>query len=304
MNTGISLERGVPGLPGTKLREAAFPVHRRGPCGVGVSFRTGWVGASPRWWAVGLVLVALLGVGLRRPAKVAAYEAGYSGAYAPFPQARRWPLRPAARGAGEDSSQETWKFPLKGRKEATIKVSRGDEALLHLEHPGGSSTWIITGFQPYPCEGWGADLNRDGISDLVLNFSGTGCGIAAEHTHTVFFLSHGGGYVPRVLASMGFGSEDVLDRGGGRPVIVHTDLIGTDAGRDRRFHHFWVHTCYRLDGTAFVRDAPRDPIWIHYTFRENHRPTDLLSPVQQQRLWQEQGRQPFPDLAPLRPQEP
>ena len=219
-----------------------------------------------------------------------AYNGGYSNGYEPFPDARKVKLILAKKEEIHKDISEIWKFPLPKKCAAKMSIVLGDEAFLVFEHATGSETYSLKNVQPYADEGWATDLNGDGNPDLVLVFSGTGCGLASEHTNTIFALSKKDGYVLRGLKSMGFGAEDIVDVDRDEtPEIIHTEFISGGPGKDGKAHSYWVYTFFNIRGTEFKKSSSLSEKWIQYKFKKNHRSTDQLSAEQKIGLWKDQN---------------
>ena len=141
-----------------------------------------------------------------------------------------------------------------------------------------------------PVEVFAADLNLDGEPDFIVTFSTRGCGLAAEGTTNLFLLSGKGRYEATALYSFDFGPEDLVRlKPDGPCYFIHNDLVRSqdETTKDGRGHSFWVYRLYRFSGGNLVeanQDDARFPKWVWYSFRDNHKETDLLTPEQKKRL--------------------
>jgi hypothetical protein len=135
-----------------------------------------------------------------------------------------------------------------------------------------------------------ADLNHDDAPDFIVNIWSGGCGLAAEGSLVTFLLSDGKGYKAKSFFSYDFGPEDLVTlRANGPCYFIQTDVVrnGEEMTQDGRDHSFWVYQLYRIRGGQFIlaNGAHREfPKWVWYTFKENHRETDLLTGEQKKRL--------------------
>lgn len=137
------------------------------------------------------------------------------------------------------------------------------------------------------------DLNHDGLPDYVIVEPSGGSGLASEYCLVVFVLSSKFGYVVTKMYAMGFDPTDLLELEPGQVNLVRTWHAWIDeANLDGKYHSYWVHSFLKVRGSKLVFDAKRKPIWIQYTFKHNHTPTQLLSSSQKKRWWNTQ-KEPF-----------
>lgn len=136
---------------------------------------------------------------------------------------------------------------------------------------------------------FGADLNRDGKADFVVNIGSGGCGLAAAGSMTTFLLSEGMKYRATNFYSYHFGPEDLVTfKAKGPSYFIWNNVAnaGEELNADDRRHNFWVYQLFRIEGGRFVQASAEQagfPKWIWYSFKENHRETDLITPDQKKR---------------------
>lgn len=168
--------------------------------------------------------------------------------------------------AGDDSGGSRWSVQVAERQWATIAVRVGGEgqaAELTLQPVGDTKPQtfkipeagapfgapvLITGV-------YAAQLNADAAPDFVVTRSYLGCGLAADITQVIFMLSlPDGKYSVEAHDTYDWGPEDIVDLGGdGKVRWVETQLGQTEDAKGRP-QSFWVHTLWRVDGEAVVRE--------------------------------------------------
>jgi hypothetical protein len=137
---------------------------------------------------------------------------------------------------------------------------------------------------------YGADFNADRQTDFIVTIESEGCGLQAIGSAVIFFLSSGDNHVSSEFYAYDFGPEDMIRlRRDGPCYYIANDLIGngTETTRDGRAHNFWVYRLFRINGSRLIEadgDDPRFPKWVWYSFRDNHKETDLLASDQKRRL--------------------
>lgn len=135
-----------------------------------------------------------------------------------------------------------------------------------------------------------ADLNQDGDPDFMVNICSLGCGLTADGSTTTFLLSDRGRYQSTNFYNLTFSPEDIIRfKSTGPFYFIQNDLIGNgkEMTKDGRDHNFWVYQLYKFSGTQMIKankDDPRFPKWVWFTFKENHKETDLLNADQKKRL--------------------
>jgi hypothetical protein len=174
-----------------------------------------------------------------------------------------------------DKSSSCWIVKIAEGRWAAIEVcsvgGEGKAAKLTLM-PGGDSkpqTWdipesaeppvLITGF-------FAAELNGDNVPDFIVTRSYLGCGLAADITQVLLFLSKPGeGYVLVANDTYDWGPDDIVELGGdGKLRWVETQLEQTENYKGRP-QSYWVHTLWRVDAQEVVRERElgRARYWIN-----------------------------------------
>lgn len=143
-----------------------------------------------------------------------------------------------------------------------------------------------------------ADLNGDGETDIILNLSSHGNGLAAEIGGLLFLLSNASGYqylaidgvmnsVPRFVRLVNSPSAVfVLQR-------LANSQSGRHAlrGRDGKSHTFFIFDLLQFDTSVPSgiklnnRLDPRFPFWTLFTDTPTHAETILLSRQSKRSLW-------------------
>ena len=162
-----------------------------------------------------------------------------------------------------DKSSSSWIVKIAEGRWAAIEVQgagEGKAAKLTLM-PGGDSqprTWdipesaeapvLITGF-------YAAQLNADAETDFIVTRSYLGCGLAADITQVLLFLSKPGeGYVLVANDTYDWGPDDIVELGGdGKLRWVETQLEQTENYKGRP-QSYWVHTLWKISGVELVKE--------------------------------------------------
>ena len=163
-----------------------------------------------------------------------------------------------------DKSRSSWSVKVAERRWATIEVQvaggEGRAAKLTLMHGGdgkpqacaipesAEAPVLITGF-------YAAQLNADAETDFIVTRSYLGCGLAADITQVLLFLSKPGeGYVLVANDTYDWGPDDIVELGGdGKLRWVKTQLEQTEDGKGRP-QSYWVHTLWKISGVELVKE--------------------------------------------------
>jgi hypothetical protein len=163
----------------------------------------------------------------------------------------------------KSSSSSSWIVKIAEGRWAAIEVQgagEGKAAKLTLM-PGGDGqprSWdipesaeapvLITGF-------YAAELNGDNVPDFIVTRSYLGCGLAADITQVLLFLSKPGeGHVLVANDTYDWGPDDIVELGGdGKLRWVETKLEQTEDSKGRP-QSYWVHTLWRVDAQEVVRE--------------------------------------------------
>jgi len=127
-----------------------------------------------------------------------------------------------------------------------------------------------------------ADLNADGQPDYAIITHSGGNGLSSQCAWITFLLSVPGGYGGTSLSCWAADASDLIEIEG-RFCLVHTSFIQGNKGKDGKTHNYWVYNLLGFSGAELVlaNDGDRRfPKWVWYSFAENHRDTDQLSPAQ------------------------
>jgi hypothetical protein len=164
----------------------------------------------------------------------------------------------------KSSSSSCWSVKVAEGRWAAIKVrSVGGEgkAVKLTLMPGGDgqpqacdipesaeAPVLITGF-------YAAQLNADAETDFIVTRSYLGCGLAAEITQVLLFLSKPGeGYVLVARDTYDWDPDDIVEMGGdGKLRWVETQLEQTENYKGRP-QSYWVHTLWRVDAQEVMRE--------------------------------------------------
>jgi hypothetical protein len=163
-----------------------------------------------------------------------------------------------------DKSRSSWSVKVAERRWATIEVhgagGEGRAAKLTLMHGGdgkpqacdipesAEAPVLITGF-------YAAQLNADAETDFIVTRSYMGCGLAADITQVLLFLSKPGeGYVLVANDTYDWGPDDIVELGGdGKLRWVKTQLEQTEDSKGRP-RSYWVHTLWKISGVGLVKE--------------------------------------------------
>jgi len=162
-----------------------------------------------------------------------------------------------------DKSSSCWIVKIAEGRWAAVEVQRAGEgkaAKLTLM-PGGDSKpqacdipesaeapVLITGL-------YAAEMNGDNVPDFIVTRSYLGCGLAADITQVLLFLSKPGeGHVLVANDTYDWGPDDIVELGGdGKLRWVETKLEQTEDSKGRP-QSYWVHTLWRVDAQEVVRE--------------------------------------------------
>ena len=226
--------------------------------------------------------------------------AAYLKAYAPFTPGKepaRVPLRECflirETIPDDDPTRPTLKVfaPTKNVQTPLITMQRSESGWeITLTGKDGSPLLAHKDDKDRVNQVYTADFNGDGTPDFLINTWSAAAGLAAEGSNAIFLLSDGRKYKAHSFYTFDFTPEDLIRlKRRGPCYFIHTQLLGNDGEktRDGAHHNFWVYQLYRIDRTALTRtesDSRQFPMWIWYSFKDNHRETDLLTPEQKKRL--------------------
>jgi hypothetical protein len=80
----------------------------------------------------------------------------------------------------------------------------------------------------------------------------------------------------------------------GKPVVLHTNLVGAASSRTGRRHNYWVYFPLAVRGARLA--AVHAPLWVQYTYGENHRQTNKLTRQEKTAALKDFGLQLFEPL--------
>ena len=175
------------------------------------------------------------------------------------------------------------KVPLGEKERLSISVRRdgaapGAVGILSLD--GTGQRWRLDDIVwPYLEAVFGADLNADSRTDVILQFANTGCGISGSTTDLIVLLSTEHAYSATFVGTWLFnGNEVMVDNG--NTFILHCEFVGGDVGADGKTHNYWLHRRLRVEGSEIRMDTSYKPIWVMFTFAPNHADSAELSSKQ------------------------
>jgi hypothetical protein len=122
---------------------------------------------------------------------------------------------------------------------------------------------------------WNTDLNQDGKADLIVKLNWGGNGILFDGNITIFALSSLQGHQLSAIAAITFDPNGLIFWHG-QPVVLHTSLVSAFSSHTGRRYSFWVYHPLTVRDTRL--SAVHAPLWVQYTFGENYRQTNKLSP--------------------------
>jgi hypothetical protein len=164
-----------------------------------------------------------------------------------------------------------------------LTIQDSDESFSFGEAYHFTEYMAIGGLEVYE-----SDLNLDGKNDYVLIKYAGGNGIGAGTADIGFVLSSKTfpNYTFQVMNTMYPDEMDfiLID---GKPHFIHTSFHYGDICKDGKHHNFWAYNLYRFDGDKLVisNDSSKEfPKTIWYSFKPNHKETDLLYPEQKAQI--------------------
>ncbi len=160
-----------------------------------------------------------------------------------------------------------------------VEITEGDHQLIPKTAFSGYGT--AGGMEAYT-----ADLNGDGTRDFVLFSYSGGCGLAGGNCNVAFVLSCSNLYRVTTVQTLFPDLCEFLLLKGTR-CFVQTSFDGVDSCKDGKWHNFWIYNLVEFDGGEVrVKNKayPGFPRIIWYSFKPNHRETDLVDEAQKTRL--------------------
>jgi hypothetical protein len=140
------------------------------------------------------------------------------------------------------------------------------------------------------------DFNGDGKKDFVATVWLGGCGLATGYHDQIFVLSRETGYVARRLVALFPSAADFVDvNQDGVLDLVHTTFVyGKEKSPDGKLHNYWVYNLLTVEGDRLVLANELDDRfrkWVYYSFKDNHKETEMLTQAQKDRHWEREKRQ-------------
>jgi hypothetical protein len=141
------------------------------------------------------------------------------------------------RGAGGEGAAKLTLMPGGGGQPQTLDIPESAEA-----------PELITGF-------YAAELNADAETDFIVTRSYLGCGLAADITQVLLFLSKpGGGHVLVANETYDWGPDDIVQLvGDGKVRWVQTQLEQTEDNKGQP-QSYWVYTLWKISGVELVKE--------------------------------------------------
>lgn len=133
-----------------------------------------------------------------------------------------------------------------------------------------------------------ADLNRDGKPDFVVTLWHHGNGLGAEFYSRLTVLSSSTGYRFWVLPTMTPSKEDFISYGESEPIVMVTTDFEQTGGHAYYAYSLWTFKDGVIEPADYV--DPRFPKWVLRTYKDNHKPSALVTAEQKQSLLQKRNR--------------
>ena len=131
-------------------------------------------------------------------------------------------------------------------------------------------------------ESYEGDLNGDTYPDYVfVKYSG-GNGIAWGHADVALVLSEGDSDFSVQLVETYVPEPKDFITLNGQTAFIHASFQYGDLCTDGKYHNFWVYQPYAIDGNQLVSAdhlSPDFPRVVFYSFKPNHKETNLLTQV-------------------------
>jgi len=132
-----------------------------------------------------------------------------------------------------------------------------------------------------------ADLNMDGKRDFVIFSSSGGCGLACGGCNVALILSDSNNTYRLTTVQTLFPDECEFLVLNGKPCFIQTSFDSVEKCNDGNGHNFWIYNLLVFEGgdikvkNELYRGFPKI-IW--YSFKPNHKETDLISQAQKNEL--------------------
>ena len=182
-------------------------------------------------------------------------------------------------------------YPIQNKRYEKIALRamlQGDDFGIYLsfidsEESSGTSSerYKFAPFSPLGAlESYEGDLNGDTYPDYVfVKYSG-GNGIAWGHADVAFVLSEGDSdFSVQVVESYVPEPKDFISLNG-QTAFIHASFQYGDLCTDGKYHNFWVYRLYSIDDNQIVKAdhlSPDFPKVVFYSFKPNHKETNLLT---------------------------
>lgn len=129
-------------------------------------------------------------------------------------------------------------------------------------------------------ETYEGDLNGDTYPDYVFAKYSGGNGIAWGHATVALILSEGDSdFSVQVVESYFPEPKDFISLNG-QTAFIHASFQYGGLCTDGKYHNFWVYRLYAIDDNQIVSAdhlSPDFPKVVFYSFKPNHRETNLLT---------------------------
>lgn len=197
-------------------------------------------------------------------------QAGFISSYHPYPKAKKITVRTCkgnATGFSCPHGRVLIRRTVMGEQQVTLDLF-GQRLPIRFET-----------MPNFVSDVWNSDLNQDGKADLIIKISWGGNGIIADGNQTVFALSSATGHQLSTLDMITFDPNALIFLRG-KPTVLHTALVSGDSRRTGRNHNFWVFHPLEIRNAQLLKN--QSPIWVQYTNKPSHLPTNKLTTLEKQ----------------------
>ncbi len=144
-----------------------------------------------------------------------------------------------------------------------------------------SESYLYAPFTPLGAlESYEGDLNGDTYPDYVFVKYFNGNGLAWGYANVALVLSEGDNdFSVQVVESYAPEPKDFISING-QTAFIHASFQYGDLCTDGKYHNFWVYRLYSIDDNQIVKAdhlSPDFPKVVFYSFKPNHKETNLLT---------------------------
>jgi hypothetical protein len=175
-----------------------------------------------------------------------------------------------------DDPQRVW---LAQEAQAVVEVTRNGEAtMLSVGASCASQVWSLpVGERLHLVRVLAGQLNDDSKSDLVVELTSQGNGLAANLSTIVILLSVAGGFQAVAVDTYNFESQSFVVCGSA-PIVQFIQTLFVQAqGTDAKEHSFWVHRLWSVRNDGLELNEAFSPRFYQFTHRPNQEETQVLN---------------------------